>query len=247
MSGFFKKIIRILLVSISLLAFQNYLALGQAISSNVDIVVEPASYVPQFYEGKPLFANQGTARIIAVPNVIVDGKKISSKNLTFKWTRDDVVFLSGAGNDSVTISGNIPIRDINIGVKVMNSSGDILAENSKTISANNPKVLFYENSPLYGVLLHRALVGNYSLGGKEELNVIAKPYFFDVKSQDGSDIDYKWSVNGIPISLSGKKNEILLKQTNTGGAGFANISLDVNNLSRIFQFANASFGINFGQ
>ena len=221
-------------------------AFGQT-SSGVDIIVEPSSYIPQLYKGKPLFASQGTARIIAVPNIFVNGRKVSSKNLIFKWTKDDTVISSDTNTDSITINGSVPIRDINIDVQVLDSSGNILAENSRLISVNNPKILLYENNSLYGVLLNRALVGNYSLGNKEELSVVAKPYFFDITGQAGDDIDYKWSVNGNPFSSSDKKNELILRQTNTGGMGSVSVSVDVNNLSRIFQFSNTSFGLSFGQ
>jgi hypothetical protein len=217
--------------------------------NNVDIIVEPASYIPNFYKGKPIFVKQGTMRIIAVPDIIIDGRRINSRNITFRWTKDDVVLSSniGTGNDSIVVSGSVPIKDIAVGVQALSSSGNILAEASKTISAGDPKILFYEDSPLYGVLLNRAIVGNYSLGGKEELNVVAKPYFFNIESQNGNDIDYKWYVNGTLVILSGKKNALLLKQVNTSLKGTANVSLDVNNLARIFQFASANFSVNFGK
>ncbi len=246
MSGFFKKTILISPILALVVISQSNFAFGQTISSNVDIIVEPTSYIPQFYKGRPFFTSQGTMRIVAIPNVVINGSKVSSKNLTFRWTKDDVALSSiiNTGNDSMVVSGGIPIRDINIVLRVTDSSGNIVASGSKTISANNPRVIFYENSPLYGLLLNRA-VGSYSLGNREELNILAKPYFFNIESQDSDDIEYKWSVNGNPVSLSGKKNELLFKQVDT--AGVAEVSLDVNNLARIFQFTKSSFNVSFGQ
>ena len=217
--------------------------------NGVDIIIEPTGYLPSFYRGKPLFVNQGTMRIVAIPDVIMAGKRIGSKNLTFKWTKDDIVVSSGAGtgNDSIVVNGSVPIREININVQVLDSFGNVLAENSKIISPNDPKILLYENSPLYGVLLNKAIVGNFYLGAKEELNVIAKPYFFNIGRQDSDDINYKWSVNGASVDLSGKKNTILLKQAGNGTEGMAVVSADINNLLRIFQYTNVSFNITFGQ
>src|SRR5690349_18729834 len=106
MSDSFKKLVPVSLILLLVLAFQG-VAFGQT-SSGVDLIVEPASYIPQFYKGKPLFANQGTARVIAVPNIAIDGKKIGSKNLIFKWIKDDTVISSDTNNNSITISGSVP-------------------------------------------------------------------------------------------------------------------------------------------
>jgi len=218
------------------------------IPGGVDIIVEPTSYTPPFYKGKPIFVNQGTMRIVAVPDIFINGEKVSSKNLIFKWTKDDIVLPQdiNTGNDSIIINGSVPIRDIDIDVAVSDFSGNTVAEASKIISAGSPKILFYEDSPLYGILLNKAIVGSYYLGGREEVDIMAKPYFFNIENKNNN-VDYKWSMNGNPVSLSGKKNELVLKQTNTGLKGTAGISLDVNNLARIFQFASADFDVSFGQ
>lgn len=247
MSGFYKKLLAYLSFLTLLLSYNGF-AFAQTAPGTVDMIIEPMSYTPAFYKGRSLFINQGTARIIAIPNITVNGKRLDVKNLTFKWTKDDIVLSTDTitGNNVITINGSVPIRDINIDVQALDSSGNVLAQNSRTLSTNDPKVLFYENSPLYGVLFNRAISANYSLGGREELNIIAKPYFFDVSTQDSDDLDYKWSVNGNPVVLSGPKNEFLLKRT-ASGAGSASVSLDVSNLVRIFQFTNSSFNLTFGQ
>lgn len=218
-------------------------------TAGVDLVVEPTSYTTPFYQGKPLFAAQGVVRIVAIPDVATNGKKISSKNLIFQWKKDDVILQSssGVGRDSLIITGSVPIKDINISVQIMNSSGGVLASASKILTVNDPKILFYENSPLYGVLFNKAIINNYYLGQKEEVNILAKPFFFNTKSDISSELAYKWSVNGNPISTDGKVNELTLRQPTTNLKGTASISLDLNNVTRIFQFTNAGFNISFGQ
>ena len=216
--------------------------------AGVDIIVEPQSYTPPFYKGKPLFINQGTARVVAVPDVVVGGKKIDPKNLIFKWQKDGTILssASGAGKDSLVVDGTIPVRDIDIGVSVFNSQGQQVASAEKILSAADPKILFYENNPLYGVLFNKSISGNYYLGQKEELTVVAKPFFFDLSSDSGSDASYKWSVNGNPVSAAGKTNELLLRQTTPNLKGTASISLSINNVVRIFQFADNNFSVSFG-
>ncbi len=250
MSNIVRKTFIITLGVFSIIILRGDQVYGQARpNGSVDLITEPSSYTPSFYRGKPLFINQGTMKIIAIPNIIINGKKANSKNLSFKWIKDDVVISSDTtiGNDSVIINGSVPIKDMNVSVQIIDSSGNVLAEDSLAISPANPKVLFYENNSLYGTLFNRALVGSYSLGGKQELSVIAKPYFFDIKDQSDDNISYSWSVNGSPVDSSGQKNVLILRQANTGGIGSADVSVDVNNLARIFQFSNSSFNLNFGQ
>ncbi len=247
----FQKTIKILLVLCIIFSVQNKVASAQntqATSGEVDLIVEPTSYVPPFYLGKSIFTNQGTVRVVAIPNIVIGGEKINSKNLIFDWQKDGIpsVSDSGMGKDSIVVDGSVPIRDIDISVNVSDSSGNTLAGSSKTISADDPKVLVYEDSPLYGILFNKAVIGDYYLGQKNELDLIAKPYFFNLSSDSGIDSTYKWAVNGNYISPSGRTNELLLKQTTTNLSGTASVSLTVNNNVRIFQYGNMSFNVNFG-
>ncbi len=220
----------------------------EIIPADLDLVIEPQSYTPPFYKGKALFANQGTVRLIALPNVFVAGKKASASSLTFRWQKDGTLLSdsSGRGANTLTVTGVVPIRDINITVSVFDDSGRQVAGASKILTTNDPKVLFYENSPLYGILYNKTVSDNYYLGGREELDIVAKPYFFDFAVDAGSDASYKWSVNGNAVPSSGKTNELLLKQTSPNLKGTATVSLSASNLVRIFQFADNSFNVAFG-
>ena len=221
----------------------------EIIPAGVDLVIEPTSYVPAFYKSKPLFINEGSARVVAIPNIVVAGKKMDSKNLIFKWKKDGTYLIqdSGMGKNFVVVDGSVPIRDINVGVEVFDSSGNTLAQNSITITINKPAVIFYENSPLYGILYNTAIVNDYYLGLKQELKIIAKPFYFDVTDDTGADLSYDWSINGSPVTIAGRTNELLLKQNTTNLKGSASVTLNVNNTVRIFQFIKSAFNVSFGQ
>jgi hypothetical protein len=219
------------------------------IPSGIDLVVEPMSYTMPFYKGKPYFASQGTVKIVALPDITINGVKALSKNLIFKWTNDDTVLgsYSGKGKDSIVISGSIPVKDLNIGVQILDSSSNILVSTSKTIAITDPKILFYENSSLYGVLYNKAITGNYYLGTKEELQILAKPFSFNFSNDTASNTSYSWYINGNPVSASGKVNELLMRQTTTNLANTASIQLQVANTSKILQNTTAGFNIEYGE
>lgn len=217
--------------------------------AGVDLIIEPISYTLPFYKGKPFFTAQGTVKIVAVADVMINGVKISSKNLNYVWTNGDTVIgaNSGKGKDSIILNGTVPIRDIDIGVEIKDDSGNTLAQNSKTIFRNDPKILFYENSPLYGILYNRAITGSYFLGTREELDIVAKPFSFSFLNDNSPEANYVWYANGNYSPPSEKVNEMLLRQTTENLKSTAAISLDLKNTKKIFQSASGVFNVDFGQ
>jgi len=222
---------------------------GEISPSGVDLVVEPMSYTLPFYKGKPLFINEGTIKIVAIPDIIIDGIKMASSDLNFKWKRGEIMLASnsGKGKNSIIINGSIPIRDINIELQILDSSGNVLAEKSKIISVDKPKILFYEDNPLYGILYNKAITGNYFLGTKEELNIIAKPFSFNFMSDTPEESSYTWYTNGNYVAPNGKINELILRQTTTNLKGTASVSLDVKNNNIVTQSASGAFNVDFGE
>ena len=218
--------------------------------ARVDLVVEASSYVPPFYKGQAYFVNQGVAKVIAVPDITVNGKKMSASSLNYRWSQDGIVLgdSSGLGRNTLIVNGNVPIKDLYVEVKVLDQNSKSLAEKAVSISPSDPRVIFYENSALYGELLNKAITKDYFLGTREELKVTAEPCFFDISGNIGNDSKYTWYVNGQnPVTTGGNKNELILKQENGGVKGVASISLQIENLARIFQYAGNSFNVEFGQ
>lgn len=217
--------------------------------SQIDLIIEAGSYTPPFYKGKAYFVSQGKAKIIAIPDIVVGGKKLNISELNFKWKKDHIVIAgsSGVGKNTLTIEGGVPIKDIYIDLEILDSSRNVLADKSTIVSPSDPKIIFYEDNPLYGRLYNKAISRNYFLGNREELKIVAEPYFFDISGTNGKDSKFKWSVNGKSVDPSEKKNELLLRQETGGTKGIASISLQVENLVRIFQYAGGGFNVEFGE
>lgn len=217
--------------------------------AGVDLIIEPMSYTLPFYKGKPFYIAQGSVKIIALVDVMVHGIKISAKDLNYRWIKDGEVLSdnSGKGKVSIIITSFIPVRDIDISVQILDDFGNILTENSKVVAKNPPKILFYENSPLYGILYNLAITGNYYLGTKEELTVVAKPFSFSFSNDTPAESNFSWFVNGNLIEQTGMANEITLRQTSTNLKSLASISLDIKNTNKIMQYANDGFNVEFGQ
>ncbi|MFA6430621.1 MAG: hypothetical protein WC229_03160 [Candidatus Paceibacterota bacterium] len=226
--------------------FQQELSI---LPSRVDILVESDSYTPPLYKGKAYFVGQGTAKIIAVPDIVINGEKAENSSLNFKWEKNGMVLgnLSGTGRNTLIIEGEIPMKDIYIKLDILNTSRNVLASKFFVVSPQKTQIVFYENSSLYGLLLNKSLVGNYSMGNKEEIKIVAKPYFFNISSQDSEEINYKWTLNNKTVSLDGKKNELILRQNSKDPKGKTPVRLKIEGQKRIFQFAENNFNILFGE
>lgn len=218
--------------------------------AEIDLIVEPLSYIPLFYKGRPSFIEQGTFFATVIPNVKIDGKKVDSKNIFYKWIKDGNVVgnLSGVGQDSIKITGSIPIMDIRLEVEAYSyPDKKILAKDSLIIEVDQPKVLFYEKNPLYGILYNKTISNGYYMGERNELNIVAEPFFFDFQKSIDDNAKYDWEINNIKATSSLKKNELLLIQQEEKIKGSSNISIDVLNIKRDFQEISNSFNLEFGK
>jgi hypothetical protein len=217
------------------------------IPAGVDLIFEAVSYVPPFYKGKSLSPKQGMVTVVAFPEMFdLSGKKISTNKIIYTWKKDGLTQadISGLGKNYLTFSGSIPARDVEIEVTASTPDQKITAVGAILVKNVSPKIIFYEDNPIYGVIFNRAIKNLVKMTA-DEFKVKSFPYFMSVGYTQSPDLDYKWSINGnSAANLEGDKSSMLFRQNNPG-AGTAVISLGVNNISRIFQFTDSNFLINF--
>ena len=216
------------------------------IPSVVDIIYESLSYTPPFYKGRALNPNQGVVIVTAIAELIKpSGEKISTTNIIYSWKRNDRAEQanSGLGKNTIVFEGSVPIRDTLIEVTASSIDGTLRASKSINISNGNPKIVFYENNALYGIMFNKA-IRNTVLMLTDEFSVLAVPYYFSVGYATTPDLDYAWTMNGQTVSNQDPKNSFTTR-LETPGAGSANIGLKISNNNRIFQFISGGYGINF--
>jgi hypothetical protein len=214
--------------------------------AGIDILFEAVSYVPPFYKGKAMNTNQGTIVVVAFPEVFdQNGNKFPTNDLVYNWKKDDIVLqdVSGLGKNYFTYSGTVPIRDSKIEVTASSIDRSMTANSSITITTGSPKIVFYENNPIYGIMTNKAIKNTVQMLS-DEFSVIAMPYFFSAGYDVSPNLDYEWTFNGQAVENQDPKNSFTVRQE-AKGSGSAGIGLKVSNNSRIFQFTNNNFVINF--
>lgn len=212
--------------------------------AEVDVVWEGDVYTPPFYKGKALVSHRSVVKIVAIPNFIDSNKsKISDDKLMYVWKKNGNIIngSQGFGKNVLYYDMEKNFRDSVLTVEVSNSDDSIKAKSSVSIKEVKPKIVFYENDPLLGVVFEKALNKKIDLL-KEEITIIAQPFFFSKDDIKNEKIEYKWKLNNKTLDdvigdfITLKKGE---------DKGTANLSLKIQDKNRVMQSATNVLNINF--
>lgn len=211
--------------------------------AGVDLVWEAESYVPPFYKGKALHPRQGVLKIVATPDFVKGGRRISPQNLIYEWSNDVEAYQnqSGYGKNVLILNGSLLGKSESVEVLVRDPVNNLVAQKFIDISPVDPEIVFYENSPYYGHIFDLAVTGTFNLK-TEEVQVLATPYYFTKK--DSGLLKYEWRLNGQSVpNLFGSRTAVFRKPEDK--AGKSTVSLRIENQNRILQQANGGLTINF--
>lgn len=215
--------------------------------ATVDLVTEAQSYTPPFYKGKALYSYQGTVKVVALPNFVTEnGGTINPKTLVYNWRVDNnsATNASGYGKSYILFNGNIPLKPAVVSVEVTSMDQIYSAEGRITLTPTQPGIVLYEDTPLIGTLYNRALSRNITLRN-EEIKLIAVPYFIGTVRQETTGVKYSWRLDGKAVPAGEGKNSLSFRQEK-GSVGSANVSIQISNPSKIFQYAEADVNLSFG-
>jgi len=187
--------------------------------ASVDLLWQTTSTVPPFYKGKALYPLFGKLSVVALPEVLdQDGRRIPDSELYYTWQKNIEVLgdLSGRGRNILALVTPELRFPFTVSVVVELADGTEVASDTITINISSPKVLVYENSPLYGVLFNRELGESASLVGQEVVFEVF-PLFFGSQNRGG--LSYVWYVNGVSMAdFSGPSITLRKTGDEVGGA-----------------------------
>lgn len=206
--------------------------------ADVALLVEPVSTTHPFYEGGALVGDQGSVRIIAMPDLRTSsGAQIPPSSLEYTWKSGDQVLesASGIGKSVLTATAPVQYRSTTVSVTVSTPDQSIVGQAAVLISPSDPLIRIYENDPLLGPRYETALPDSITLSDSED-TYRAVPYFFTTTP------DLTWSLNG-SASQTGK--DITVRPAGGGkGSALLGVSASTGSLG---QSANANLSVTFGQ
>ena len=212
----------------------------------VSIIYESDGYVPPFYKGKGVYVREGTVTLVAVPNLILNGTRLSPSTLTYKWIVDGTVqgSKSGYGRSSFVYTGSILGKDTIVGVEVTSPSGIAKGKGVILLSPQSPEVLLYERHSLYGTLFNRELSARGFSLRDSEATVTAIPFSTSADSLNDGTLSYLWSINGVSIPVPATQNYATFRNS-TGQTGTSVIGVSVSNTTHLLQMMKKTLSINF--
>jgi len=159
----------------------------------------------------------------------------------FTWKRDGVVLgsQSGVGRDTLTFSGSVLSRPIDISVTAETLDGSVQATRTIRIPVARPLVQLYVKDPLLGTLFETTLRSVARISS-EETTVEAFPYFFSATARQ--DLAYEWRIGGNQVA-SEEEPRITLRRT--GATGKTTLSAAVTNASYMLESADRALSIEF--
>ena len=146
-----------------------------------------------------------------------------------------------------SFNGDQLLGSENVSVDVL-LSGVKVGHSSISVQANSPQVILYDNDPLRGEILERALPATFNFSSSQ-LTLQAEPYFFSNSSVSAGKIQYTWTVNGQETTGPSSAQGILSLRQTGAGTGSATVGVTAQNTdnSAYFQSASQALQLTFGQ
>lgn len=218
----------------------SVISAGNSVSANIgindiDFIINPITYVPQFYRGSSLPTPGSIVEVYATPHLFSGTSRISSANLLFEWKLDSklVQEQSGKGKNKLVFSlPKTPLGENEISLKISSLNGAVAHEKKEKIAMHRPEIVLYKTSPLLGKS-PRAL-SEFKAKSGEEFAVAAEPFFFDINSLLRSAVS--WLAGGTKISTGNEQNPFVLELSSQPGTESENnILFKTEDKENIFQ------------
>lgn len=224
------------------LTFKNKPSIKTTVSITpvyVDVIVEPLTYTPVFYQGRALPVHGSLVNLTA----LIHNKSglVSPALYTYNWQLNSKSVYGGprTGNNRAQIT--VPYgRSSVVTLSVTDREGKLLVRRLIAVPSVEVDLEFYEVSTLYG-LSQRALLGGFTLIGNSS-TVRAVPFNLDNRAV-ARNLFTEWRINGVRTATNDTDPfEISLKRQGTGGA---TIGFKVRNLAELLQGDEQSFRVKF--
>jgi hypothetical protein len=204
----------------------------------LDVIVEPQTHVPDFYQGRALPSIGSSVNLTAL---LSDGTPLNT-DYVYTWRVGEEVLEGGPIRGRNQTSFTTPQgREIVVSLQVTEPDGTVVAKQDFIVPSVSPQIHFYEINTLYGVG-YKSVDDSFSLIG-ESATIKAEPYYLDSRIFNNPDIA-KWSINGTDTQ-SFDKNPYEITFERTTFSGIADLGFHVRSMEVLLQGARNGMEVNF--
>lgn len=194
-----------------------------------DVVVEPLTLTPFFYQGRglPIFGSQvQLTALVHTSNGLIDPATHS-----YTWRLNNQVVQGGANRGNFKNVITIPHgRNQTISVTIENGQGRTIARQTIILPISTVDVQFYDVNTLYGI--SQQAIGDDDEVVRSIATYQAIPYNLDYRALDGP-LHTAWEIDGVRTNRDARNPfEITINQQ---GTGTARISFEVRSLQELLQ------------
>lgn len=214
----------------------------------LDIIVEPQTHVPEFYQGRSL---PSIASTVFATALVSDLDGIYNTDLVYKWVVNRKVLDAGPVRGRNTMVFDMPMGQsalLTLEVSELfnqatgQSPGEVIARRIIRIPSVQPELLFYEVNTLLGIS-QRPISKDLTMVG-DSSTIRATPFHLDSFVYNNPDIS-TWSVNNVETTNANPRAnpyEVMIERTGTTGRTF--LEFHVRDTDQILQGAEERIQIN---
>ncbi len=214
--------------------------------TDVDILYESDSFIPPGYRGRALPSAGTNVRVQAVTRFVrPNGSLVPPESILYVWKRNDAVLadISGFGKSSALISAPQLFSTDVISLEARTSDNSFSGVASVSYPSIEPQLLLYEDHPLFGLMMHRAL-STQTFIPESEMTFDVMPYFAQAAGVADPSLHYVWRVNGKDVAPDPVRPNALTVDAGKS-AGTALVDLGLTRADNIFMNSTQSWSISF--
>jgi hypothetical protein len=207
--------------------------------SYLDIIFEPQTRVPDFYQGRAVPSIGSQVNATALLN---NGEIINPRELIYTWRLNNRVLEGGPIKGTNQVSFEVPRgQDHILALEIINQSGEVLGRRTIMINSIRPELVLYPSNSLYGV--SPIAIDREFVLTDQSATLVAEPYFMDIQAYNDPEI-IEWEINGAQTTTNAPSPyQITIQQTSEEGQ--ANVTFQVRSRTEILQSGQAGINIRF--
>ena len=207
------------------------------IPATVDIIIEPRTFVPDFYRGRALPSPHSEVAATAIVNT--GGNE---ERLTYLWEVNGQSVGGGAQLDN-RVEFQTPLgRSLTLTVEARDASGNTVAREGVSLPIEQPEVIFYEVNALKGTV--EIPIGDRLQLAGSETTVRAQPYYLDNRIFTSNAL-IEWELNNEEIAYDPVNPLDVAVVRNFSTGNNARLQFQIRNLDDLMQGASGGLSISY--